>query len=527
MLGKSLSLELKVGLFAIFGILLTAVMVFTLEGLPWGDKYVTFYTEMDNVGGVGLRTQVRTSGVNIGKVVRLEVKERGVRVYFDIEEKVKIPKGSTVKIKSQGILGTVFLEIERNLSASENLDPNSLIPKRHNSAGMDQIMGSVGDVAVNLKDITASLREVFASEEGKQSLKDILKNVNQSTANINDLIRDHKQDISETLTEIRNTIGRISEIVQRNDGRVDDLLISLNEASKKFEDLGTSLNEIADENLKNKVRGIVDGVQASIEDLKVSAERVNSITEKVDKIVAGVEKGEGTVGKLLKDEETVEKINTALDGVNSFLSPVTNLVIDFDYKFEVRSGSNYHAKKIGNHVNLFIRPNKNKYYIIGVSDSQGEFELSRKRTVTTNNNGVEEVHTEEFTPHEKSKLRFNAQFAKRWDWFTLRFGLMESTAGVGADAYFFKDSLVTTAEIFEFGTYPDFEGASKDDTSGAARVKLYGSWFFTDNLYFTGGVDYLGKKPSPLGFFGMGINFTDDDLKSLFSTVGTASSLSN
>ena len=52
------------------------------------------------------------------------------------------------------------------------------------------------------------------------------------------------------------------------------------------------------------------------------------------------------------------------------------------------------------------------------------------------------------------------------------------------------------------------------------RAKLFSNLFFTDNLYLTGGIDYLGKKPKPLVFFGLGINFTDDDLKSLIATAG-------
>ena len=360
---------------------------------------------------------------------------------LQLKKGISIPEGSTIKIKSQGILGTVFLEIERSHENAPSLSPNSLIPKVSSGGDLSQVMNSAGEVADNLKEITASLKRVLATDKGERSLKEIIENIKGATHDIRGLISENRESLDEALQNIVHTIASLTEMVERNEGRVDDLLISLNEASQEFEAFGKNMNHITDESMRSKIQTIVNDVHDAVRTLKKSVENV-------DTIVADVEQGKGTVGKLLKDEETVNKINTALDGVNSILGPAQKLVVDFDYKLEVRNGDNFHSRYFGNHVNLFIRPNPSKYYILGFSDSQGGFKQERKRSVIRNDGDVTETYTEEFEPFRSSKLRINAQIGKRWDWLGLRFGIIESTAGVGGDIYLFEDHLTASRRIF-------------------------------------------------------------------------------
>ena len=50
----------------------------------------------------------------------------------------------------------------------------------------------------------------------------------------------------------------------------------------------------------------------------------------------------------------------------------------------------------------------------------------------------------------KEAFKFSAQFAKRYYFTTLRFGIIESTGGVGADFHFFKDHLTFKVDAFNF-----------------------------------------------------------------------------
>ena len=86
-------------------------------------------------------------------------------------------------------------------------------------------------------------------------------------------------------------------------------------------------------------------------------------------------------------------------------------------------------------------------------------------------------------------IRFTFQFAKRFDWLTLRYGIKESTGGIGADADFDvveprPQALSVDAFDATFDRYP--------------RVKIAAAYEVFRHLYVLGGVDELLNKPQTL-----------------------------
>ncbi|MFT5432696.1 MAG: phospholipid/cholesterol/gamma-HCH transport system substrate-binding protein, partial [Myxococcota bacterium] len=109
-------------------------------------------------------------------------------------------------------------------------------------------------------------------------------------------------------------------------------------------------------------------------------------------------------------------------------------------------------------------------------------------------------------------FKFSFQFAKRWHFLTARFGIMESTGGIGLDAEFFKDSLKLTTDLFDFSA----------DLS--PRLRILANYTFFKHFEVSGGVDDVFNEDRFDWFLGIGIRFTDDDLKALL-TVAPAPAL--
>jgi phospholipid/cholesterol/gamma-HCH transport system substrate-binding protein len=115
---------------------------------------------------------------------------------------------------------------------------------------------------------------------------------------------------------------------------------------------------------------------------------------------------------------------------------------------------------------------------------------------------------------EKRNLRFNLQFGKRWSNLVVRFGLFESTGGIGTDFFLFRDKLKLTAEIY------DFDQAS--EIRRTAHGKAYLSYLIFNHVYAIGGIndpsryDANGKVKTKLSpFFAAGLEFNDDDIKAI------------
>src|SRR5690606_28636950 len=104
---------------------------------------------------------------------------------------------------------------------------------------------------------------------------------------------------------------------------------------------------------------------------------------------------------------------------------------------------------------------------------------------------------------------------------TFRFGLIESTGGVGADLNFLDDHLVLQFDAF------DFTNPATDYPRTRARLNLH----FLSHLFVSvGGADLLNaREVEPTSgqvlsgrdwFLGGGLYFTDQDLKALLGGVG-------
>ncbi len=511
----TISTEVKVGIFAVVGLSSLGAMIVTLDGNPFASSPKVFYTQLDNVGGVGVRTQVRVSGVSVGEVTSIDVLSEGARVNFTVRSDVEIPEGSFLELRSRGILGDVFIELVRNPQSTKRLKDGSLIPKRSEANDFNSLMTLVGSIARDLQTVSRSLAVVFGSSDGQSSLQNILHNVEKLSGEARDLMTSQRYNISKAIQSLRDAATGLSNIMDRNGTNIEETLKAVASATKDA--------QVFTSELRRAVAGKNEGkLQHVVEALDATSQSIQGAMSKVQLIVDKVERGEGSLGQLVSRDEAANDIRQTLKSVKDLLSPAQRLQIEVDYKGEFRKiEANENVSQMGNHFNFRLRTRPDQYYLLGVSDSMGARSVSTTTTSeSTGTNGEKVVRETVQGTDKRDWLRFNAQFGKRWSPLGLRFGIFESYPGFAADAFLFSDKVTASVEAFHLGD--SYSNARRNDTSGEARIKAYGNFNFTPNLYVTGGVDGMGRKPGPFGFVGAGVRFTDEDLKSV---VGAASIL--
>jgi phospholipid/cholesterol/gamma-HCH transport system substrate-binding protein len=119
---KQSTLESTVGLFMLIGFGALVYLALQLGEVPFlrqGTTYV-ITAEFDNVAGIKKGASVQVAGVTVGEVAAIALSDNEAALLsLRINNTVKVPKDSIASVKSQGIIGDKYIQL--NLGGDEEL----------------------------------------------------------------------------------------------------------------------------------------------------------------------------------------------------------------------------------------------------------------------------------------------------------------------------------------------------------------------------------------------------------------------
>ena len=436
--------EFKVGVLVVVvaGLIgLMSIRVSQGPGVLSGEKEV--YFSVDNAGGLVKNSAVKMAGIKVGVIDEIELVDGRARISLVLNSDTPVTTSSQVELRSDGILGDRHVEIVPGNPLDPPLVTNSEIPTNPSQKGMNDLVQQVGDIAASIQELADNLNKANQGEgDSSTPVGRILLNIEKVSQDLADMTDINKQ-------KVNNILSRV-ESLTRN---IDDYI-----------------NEDSLARVDNAIRNIEE------------------VTEKINN-------GEGTVGRLINDEETIERINTAVDGINDFVGGANKLQTSVDFHSEYLSGVNRSKSYLG----VIVQPGLDRYYDIQlVDDPRGVVE-----TTTTESNLNP---TEERTVTFQNEVKFTILFAKNFYDFTLSGGLIESSGGFAVDYHMLDKKLTLSAEFFEFNDL---------------YIRAFARYNFFKGLYFLGGADNVlsADDTEVSAFIGGGIFITNDDLKNLISRV--------
>jgi phospholipid/cholesterol/gamma-HCH transport system substrate-binding protein len=108
------------------------------------------------------------------------------------------------------------------------------------------------------------------------------------------------------------------------------------------------------------------------------ADRLTEIASNISEVTNRVKRGEGTVGKLLNDNETIDRINQTLSGVNKFITKADKMQIFVEARSAALTGIGGSRSAF----NLILQPSYDKYYLFGAHvRPQGVTTVTRTTTI--------------------------------------------------------------------------------------------------------------------------------------------------
>ncbi|MDA8100703.1 MAG: MlaD family protein [Nitrospiraceae bacterium] len=466
-----LTAEAKVGLLVLGSSVILLWMTMVVGKFEFGQaKGYRLTAVFDSVAGLDAKAAVRMAGVQIGTVEAVTLDDSRAKLVLRINPDVKILRGSEAAVKTMGLLGDKYVDIvpATQLTTREGAPAaagkqgfyrdGDRMEQTLAASDADQLISKLSSIADDIKQVTTSLRNVFGSQKGERSLEDILADLRQTTSNIREFSYALRGDGSELVTRLNELALNLNAVVEDNRDNLKMTLENVREASKNAE---------------------------------LALASIENVTKRIDR-------GEGTIGKLVSDDSMYNNIDSAAKGLSDYVGRVERL------KTTIAFRSEYMFPDSKSYFTLELKPRPDQYYIAEiVSDPFAKYK--RVETVTTPPGGT--VVTESY----EDKLLFSLEFAKRWGNLALRMGLIESQGGVGTDFYAFDDRVKFSVDAWNFN--------SKEPRNEHAHAKATATWSINKLFFVNAGYDNILNVDRRAAFIGAGLKFDDDDLKYLLGSV--------
>ncbi|MFQ5737301.1 MAG: MlaD family protein [Thermodesulfobacteriota bacterium] len=502
-----LSPEAKVGLFVLVGIILLAYMSMRLGGIKFGGaEGYDISVNFDSAAGLDNNASVRLAGVEVGRVKDIALKNNKAHVVIEIKKGFKIGKDFTALLTTKGLLGEKYLELIPGSPSAPALKPGEEITHTRSYADMDRLISMLSDVSVDIRKVSESLGNVLGGKEGETTLRNIIKNIEELSFRVNRMVARNDEQLGRIIKNLDQFTTLLS-----NEGPAitTDLKLAIRNLNEALVKTSVNLNDMIDENRGN-LRDGVENLKLASQSLQQAMNTVNRVTNEigpnikqtiasVGSIAKKIDRGEGTIGKMLNDDSLHKNINKTVTGINKLIDKTESFHTFIGYRGEFL----FDARETKSYFTLRIQPKSDKFYLIEVVDDPRGKRTEETRQVVTG--GVTTTTVETKTT---DALKFSAQIAKRLKGFTLRGGIIESTGGVGIDYSAFSDRLKISLDAFDFGQ------------EGNPHLKAGGTVYLNKFFYLTAGYDdFMSKVGLDSAYVGIGLQFDDEDLKYLFSSA--------
>jgi phospholipid/cholesterol/gamma-HCH transport system substrate-binding protein len=205
--------EMKVGLFVMAGGVLLGMALFLLGDYSF-RSYYPVYAEFSDVVGLPDKSVIKLSGVEIGKIKKIFLKEDHVVVQLAILEDVKIYRGARFSVGSTSMIGSKFLQIDQGNPALGRIMAGDTV-QGENTVPLEKA------VAKALDSIEGLAKDLRGNGRTAVSLQEILDNLRGITANLNEMVANgqpHADKIMERLDSITAKMDAIVGKIDNGDG---------------------------------------------------------------------------------------------------------------------------------------------------------------------------------------------------------------------------------------------------------------------------------------------------------------------
>ena len=257
------------------GIFLTVAVAIALLGTLWlvrGGLSSGYPLYARFAWGQNLKPgqPVLLAGVNVGAVADVTLRDDGfLDVVLRVNDDVKVPKNSVASVKPVGIFGDAAIALTPKGPSPVSYSAGDTVPVGPADTDIQAIMNRVDSIGATVQTMTKAINADLVASGGIKDMRRSLANAAELTRSaarlslqLHSIAAEQNRNLTATMSSLRRAVSAVDS------AKIDSTM-------RNFQTSSATLTRIAS--------------------------NLDSTSRHANNIIAGLERGEGTAGKLLKD----------------------------------------------------------------------------------------------------------------------------------------------------------------------------------------------------------------------------------
>ncbi|WP_246124386.1 MlaD family protein [Bizionia gelidisalsuginis] len=281
-----ISREVKTALLVILGILFFIFGFNYLKGENIFKTKNSYYTNFE-YNALTLSSPITIRGNKIGKIdaIKYDFETGKTRVEISIDNDLRFPKDSKIRLYETGLMGGNALALVEG-KGSEIAESGDFIASEVEE-------GLITSLTKNFSDISTGLDGALKSADS------LLVNLNTIVNDDTDKgLKNALGEFNSTLKSFQTLSASFNRLITTNEKNLDGAITNFNKISEDLSVLSGGLKEV---------------------DIAQTVGNLDQTLNKVNGLLVGLENGNGSMGKLLKDEDLYNNLEIASEQLRELL----------------------------------------------------------------------------------------------------------------------------------------------------------------------------------------------------------------